>query len=107
MYVCVCVCTHVFIYLFTAVEFSPTGSSLYSSTEKTNKNQIYISATDSTKYNKYKYTYWEMRCYSILYDTACLFKNNISCKCYYLYCLCHSDVLPQPRIMGADPLVQL
>jgi len=37
--------SHELLLLLTAIEVSPGGSSLYSSTNKTNKNKIYIKET--------------------------------------------------------------
>jgi len=44
--------TYLFTYLLTAIEFSPGGSSPYTSTHKTNKNKIKI----KNKTKQYKNT---------------------------------------------------
>jgi hypothetical protein len=49
----------------TAVEFSLVGSSPYTSTDNTHKNEIYINdtiqkhSTNITKHSNYKYTYYQ------------------------------------------------
>jgi hypothetical protein len=42
--------------LFTAVEFSPGGSSPYTSTEKIQNETIQKHSTNNTKHSQYKYT---------------------------------------------------
>ena len=55
----------IIIIIITAIELSPSGSSPYTSTDKTNKNNIYIEetipkhSTNDTKRSKYKYTYYQ------------------------------------------------
>ena len=49
----------------TAIDFSPGDSSTYTSTDKINKNKIYIKetiqkhSTNNTKHSKYMYTYYQ------------------------------------------------
>ena len=51
--------------LLTSIEFSPGGSSPYTSTDKTNKNKMYLNetkeknGTNNTKHSRYKYTYYK------------------------------------------------
>jgi flagellar basal body-associated protein FliL len=55
----------IIIIIITAIELSLGGSSPYTSTDKTNKNKIYINetiqkhSTTNTKHSKYKYTYYQ------------------------------------------------
>jgi len=55
----------IIIVVITSVEPSPGGSSPYTSTDKTIKNNVYIEetipkhSTSDTKHGKYKYTYYQ------------------------------------------------
>ena len=55
----------IIIITIIAIEFSPGGSSPYTSTDKTNKNKIHINetiqklSTNNTKHSKHKYTYYK------------------------------------------------
>ena len=58
---------NIIIIIIVAIEFSPGGSSHYTSTEKTNKNKIHVNETiqkhrtNNTEHSKYRYSHFPTR----------------------------------------------